>query len=114
MEKVHFRATYSPEEGLFKLKFQFVTEGPNSPAYWDIESDQFLKMVEGAEKGLLVFDGQNKVGKDKYCFAFVDKLGNDCEIRLSDTDKEIFTQLTVYLRKVYDSWVLWKNQPSKN
>lgn len=116
MEKVHFRATWNPDAGMFKLKFQFLTgeKVQNSPAYWDIESDKFLKMIEGAEEDLLVKDGQNRVGRSKYTFAFVDKLGNDCEVRLSATDQDTFRQLTVYLRKVYDSWLAWKNQASKN
>lgn len=116
MEKVHFQARWIPEEGLFKLRFQFITgeDIKNSPAYWDIESDKFLKMVEGAEEQLLVHDGQNKVGKSSFSFDFVDKLGNDCQVNLSMTNRETFGQLTEYLRQVYDSWYIWKNQASKN
>ena len=116
MEKVHFRATWSIEEGLFKIKFQFIhgDSVPGSPAFWDVESHEFLKMVEKAEKEVLVKDGQNKVGKSNYAFEFVDKLGNDCEVRLSGTDRDTFGQLTEYLRKVYDSWLTWKTQVGSN
>lgn len=113
---VHFRARWSTEEDLFKLRFQFTTgeNVPNSPSDWSIENKEFLTMIEDAEKQLLVTDGQNKIGKSSFCFGVVDKNGNDCLVNLSHTDRETFSQLTAYLRRVYDSWYNWKNQTSKN
>ena len=100
---VNFRVIWVPERKVFSIKFQIMDKG--SPAFWEVLPDAFLKMIERAELQLQAFDGQNRLNRDYYHFEFVDKLGNDVEINLEHCDKDVFVQLTAYVRKVYDSWM---------